>query len=445
MIVIMLEEQAMATLDLQTRLSIYERAQQGVTDRENAREHQCSISAVRKWRRRITRAGRAGAQTTLGRPAHGALSTFATPVVARVKRMREGHPGWGPQTLRVELTQDEALMGQSVPSRSSLAAWLWEHDYTRDYQRHQMLPNTIEQKADAPHTVWQMDGRGQSFVPDIGVIELINVNDVCSRAKLMSYPCELGGLRATRLPNRLDYQLTLRLTFSEWGLPDCLAVDHESIFYDNVSSSPFPTPFHLWLVGLGVPLTFCRPDCPTDQGMTERSHQTWQHQVLDGQSFADWSSLYHALRARRTFLNESLPCAPLDHQPPLVAFPTARIPRRRYRPEYEATLFDLTRVHAYLSHCRWFRRVHPGGTISLGGYSYSVGMAWLRQQVEITFDPVGLQFVIHDAAGTLIKRLPPKELSTHALLGELDRLTSLPFFQLHLPFSFEDWRVSRLF
>lgn len=435
----------MAILDLQTRLSIYERAQQGCSDRDNAREHRCSIGAVRKWRRRITHRGRAGAHVRLGRPARGALSSFAPPVVARVQQLRESHPGWGPQTLQVELTQDEALRGRRLPSRSSLAAWLQEHDYPRDYQRHQALPDLARPAATAPHQVWQMDGRGQAYVPDVGVIELINVNDVCSRVKLMSYPCDLGRPRATRLPGRADYQLTLRLTFSEWGLPDCLAVDHESVFYDNVSPSPFPTLFHLWLVGLGVQLTFCRPDRPTDQGLTERGHQTWQHQVLDGQVFADWDRLYQALRARRTVLNEQLPCAPLDHRPPLQVFPGARTPRRGYHPEYEPALFDLTRVYAYLAQGRWFRTVHPGGTINLGGHTYSVGMAWLRQSVEVTFDLADQQFVFRDAAGTLIKRVPPKALSAHVLMGELDLLTSLPYYQLHLPFAFEDWRVLRLF
>ena len=436
----------MAILDLQTRLSIYERAQQGCTDRQNATEHGCSRSAVRKWRRRLAQAGRAGAQTRLGRPVRGALSSFAAPVVTCVQGLRQAHPGWGPQTLRLELTHDESLRPYRLPSRASIALWLRAHDCPRVYQRHHALPTPALPPAVAPHQVWQRDGRGQAFVPEVGVIELININDVCSRAKLLSYPCDLGRARArvTRLPNGLDYQLALRLAFCQWGLPEWLAVDHASVFYDNQSPSPFPTAFHLWLVGLGVQLTFCRPDRPTDQGQTERSHQTWQQQVLAGQTFADWSSLYHALQARRTFLNECLPCATLDHQPPLVAYPNARIPRRAYRPEYEARLFDLMRVHVYLTQCHWFRTVHPNGVINLGGQTYGLGVAWLRHQVEITFDLADGQFVIRDAAGTLIQRVAPKGLSAATLMGELDQLTNLPFFQLHLPFSLEDWRVTRL-
>ncbi|MEW6649705.1 MAG: hypothetical protein AB1453_05890 [Chloroflexota bacterium] len=127
-----------------------------------------------------------------------------------------------------------------------------------------------------------MDARGYEKIPDIGVITLINVNDVYSKAKIFSYPCWLGRQRASRHPETEDYQMLLRLCFTEWGLPDRLAVDHDSVFYDNLSKSPFPTRFHLWLLALGIELTFGRMGQPKDQAMTERSHQTWQHQALDG-------------------------------------------------------------------------------------------------------------------------------------------------------------------
>ena len=149
---------------------------------------------------------------------------------------------------------------------------------------------------------------------------------------MLSYPCWLDTQRAERQPTTEDYQLLLRLAFAEWGLPDRIAMDHESVFYDNGTKSPFPTRLHLWLLALGVPLVFGRMGRATDQGMTEPSHQLWAQQVLVRQSFADWEVLCQTLRQQRDFLNTRLPCASLGKVPPRVAYPEAQVPRRLYRP-----------------------------------------------------------------------------------------------------------------
>jgi hypothetical protein len=128
----------------------------------------------------------------------------------------------------------------------------------------------------------------------------------------LSYPVQVGEKRWQRHPNTEDYQLALRLAFLDWGLPQQVQVDHESVFFDNHIQSPFPTRLHLWLLALGIYLRFGRTHQPTDQAMTERSHQLWAAQVLRGQRFASWQALYQALRERRDFLNTRLPCAALD-------------------------------------------------------------------------------------------------------------------------------------
>jgi hypothetical protein len=290
-----------------------------------------------------------------------------------------------------------------------------------------------------------MDARGCEPVPGVGVIALINVNDEYSRVRLLSYPCPLGRQRAERHPTTEDYQRVVRLAFTEWGLPDRLAVDHDRVFYDNRSPSPFPTRFHLWLVALKVGLVFGRLGQPTDQGLTENSHQLWANQVLVGQAFPHWAALYQALRQRRDFLNNHLPCASLDETPPLVAHPQARIPRRLYRPEWEANVLDLASVYAYLAQGRWFRLVSTAGTVSLGGQVYWLGTTWARQQVEITFDATDQQLVFYSEVGELIRSLPIQGVTPDTLMGELGPLVSLPMFQLALPFSWDDWRVTRLY
>jgi transposase len=428
---------------LRDRATIDQLAQLGYTDSQIAVEVGWKVRTVRKWRRQAQREGRKGMASKMGRPATGALSSYPSRFRETLRAWRIDHPGWGPKTLRTELEGDESFKGQRLPSLSGIANFLKEQDLTRTYERHSELPQPESQAASAPHEEWEMDSRGQEYVPDVGVIALIDLSDEF-KVKVISYPCLVGQKRATRRPRTEDYQLVLRLAFTEWGLPDRIAVDHDSVFYDNTCKSPFPTRFHLWLLALGVDLTFGRPGQPTDQATVERSHQTWAWQALEGQTFADWDRVRAYLEQRRHFLNYRLPCRTLGDLPPLVAHPEALQPRRLYRPEWEMELLDLSRVYAYLSEGQWFRQVSQVGTACLGRQTYGLGVTWSRESVEITFDPPDRQLVFRSADGGQERRLPLQGVSTTDLMGEMGPLVNLDHFQLALPFTWDEWRVTRL-
>ena len=273
---------------------------------------------------------------------------------------------------------------------------------------------------------------------------LVNLNDCCSHARLLSYPVLLGRQRCTRHANTEDYQTALRLAFSDWGLPRQLQLDHESVFVDNLHRSPYPTRLYLWLLALGITIHFIHPLRPTEQGMTERSHRLWAAQCLLGQCYLSWDALYHALRQRRTFLNYHLDCASLDNRPPLLAFPEASHSGRAYRPEWERDLLDLSRVHVYLAQGRWFRKASLSGTFSLGGQVYYLGRAWRQTQLDITFDPHTAAFHCRNEAGDLIAACPVKGLTVDDLMGTLASRFNLPAFQLALPFAWSEFQAVRL-
>ena len=429
---------------LEERVMICELGHAGYTHAQIAEQTSWSVPTVRKWRARERRLGRKGLTVRRGRHREGALSSFPTLIHETVLAWRRAHPGWGAKTLRAELMIDPRFGKRRVPDRSSIARLLKEQGLTRRYDRHRELPQPTTQGCHAPHDEWEMDARGYHSVADVGVVALINVNDRFSRVKLLSYPCCLGQRKGPLHPGTEDYQLVLRLCFVEWGLPDRLAVDHDSVFYDNTSGSPFPTRFHLWLLALGVSLIFGPVGRATNQAITERSHQTWARQVLEGQSFSCWQVLHDALLRRRDFMNLHLPCAPLGELPPLVAHAEALTPCRLYRPEQEAQLVDLARVHAYLSQGRWFRRVSRSGNTGLGGYSYNLGKACASQEAEITFDPTDRHLVFRSEDGSTTKRLPIRGITPLALMGRLGPLASLNQFQLALPLSWKDWQMIRL-
>jgi len=435
---------AMRTTSLEDRITILALADAGHTDADIAHRVGCSVRTVRKWRCRSRKQGRVGLASKMGRPPVGAMGTFPVAVLDAVQAMRHVHPGWGPLTLNSELKRDAVDPDSRLPSRPTIARWLEAHGLTRSYERHQDLPKPSAPSAEVPHQEWEMDARGHEIVPDVGVVTLINLNDRCSKTKLLSYPCWLGQDRARRHATTEDYQLAFRLTACDWGLPNRLYVDRDSVYYDNSSKSPFPTRFHLWLLALGVELVIGPAHQPQKRGQTERSHQTWFHQVVEGQTFASLKELERALRQRRAVMNESLPCASLGGQPPLAAFPEACSSPWRYRPEWEADEMDLGRVYAYLARCHWFRTASNIGAVTLGEQRYALGRGWARKEVEITFDPADQHLVFKTPTQKEDRRLPIKGLSKARLMGELAPLVGLDHYQLALPFTPDECRVARL-
>ena len=423
------------------RLKIGKLAKKGLTDRQIAEQLGLSIPTIRKWRRKIKRGGRETVISRMGRPGQGPLGTYPQEMIDQLKGWCKQHPGWGAKTLRTELSLCEEFRKQPLPSRATLARWLKQQGEVRLYEKHSQLSQPPASVAQACHEEWEMDARGYSRVANLGLVSLIDINDVFSRVKMLSYPCWLGHQRIERFPSTQDYQLALRLAFTQWGLPDRLATDHDRVFYDETSKSPFPTRFHLWLLALGVDLHFGRMNRPTDQATTERSHQTWDSQVLQGAIFECYSTLWQSLEKRKIFLNEHLPCASLGDIPPLKANPQALTPRRVYRPEWEADLLDLQRVYTYLAHGQWFRKVSATGAISIGRQIYHLGFDWRPAgYAELTFvDPDACHFICQVPSGKQ-KLLPVPWLTKQELMGELFQFQQIPF-QFALPFSTSEWRA----
>lgn len=437
----------MGITTLEDRVTIEEMFQAGHKHRHIAQQVGVSVSTVRKWLRRARKeTGSSRLLSQMGRPAKGALSTFHSMVRHTLETFRDAHPGWGPSTLHAELERDESVLGMGLPSRlpsrATIARWIAQQGLSRSYERHQDLPEPHSGKARFAHQTWEMDARGYQKIADVGIINLINISDRYSRAKVFSYPCWVGDQRATRHPNTGDYQLVFRLAASRWGLPEQLAVDRDSVFYDNRSRSPYPTRFHMWIMALGVELVIGKPRRPTERAMIERSHQTWTAQVLLGQSFTNLPTLEEALESRLDFLNYNLPCSSLGGVPPLVACPGAATPRRLYRPQWEVQMLELDPVYEYLSQGRWFRKGSNVGAVSLGGKVYALGSAWARKQVVIKFDPNDhhLEFT----HGQMETRHPIKGITKAELVGEHGPLVNLDRFQLALPFSWDQWQVLRL-
>ena len=421
------------------KLGIGERWEAGQTDPEIAAATGRPVATVRKWRRKYQREGRAGLVSRMGRPPVGALGQFPLELRDAVRQMREGCPGWGPMTIRMELEDDRHFAGMKLPDRSRIAAFLKQENLTRKYERHSELPQPQAVEPERAHEEWEVDAQGVIQVPDLGSVSIINIHDLFSRVKIDSFPC-----MNTSHPNTLDYQVVLRRAFFHYGLPERVSLDHDSVFCDNTSVSPYPSTLHLWLIALGVVVRFIEQKPPAEHSVIERAHQTINQQAVAGQTFDDGAALQQNLSDRLDFLNRRFPSRSLGGQPPLVACPEAEHSGRVYRLEWEADMLNMQRVYEYLAKGRWFRRTSSQGQFSLGSHRYNVGQDLSDQTLDITFDPQTRELKCLSEDGTQEIRLAVQGLTTTALMGELSPLLVLPAYQLALPFSRSTWREMTL-
>jgi len=416
------------TTTLEERVTIAERVQAGQSSREIAEALERPLPTVRKWRQRHLREGRAGLSSQMGRPAVGALATASAEMKDAILELREKHPGWGAQTLRLGIAKDERFAGLTIPSRARIAAYLKEQNKVRKYEHHQNLPEPKARPVQRPHQEWEMDAQGVTTVVGLGKVSFINLLDVFSHTSIDSHACP-----NTRHPKSQEYQRVLRRAFIRYGLPEQISLDHDSAFYDNKSTSPFPSVIYLWLIGLGVQVRFIHKRPPLEHARIERHHQTIAGQAFEGQTFSNVTALQRNLQARMLFLNQEYPTRALDGQPPFQAYPQARHSSRFYCLDAEAQLLDMQRIYDYLQSGRWFRQVSSAGTFSLGGYGYNATTRLAGQSLEITFDGATRKLICLPEKSTTTFQLEVQGLTKAALMGNTSALPSYTAYQLALP------------
>lgn len=386
-----------------------------------AQDMHLGYNTVRKWAHR----SHSDLTSYYGRPAHGALSTFAPLVRYVALRLKRENPQWGPNVILDAMGQRPSLKRRRLrlPHRAALARYYqqWPRLLAKRRARYPKVTALSPLRPTRVHEQWQYDFKATRFVRGVGVIALADLRDPVSGVTLLSVAHLVGQRRATRQVSLREIQADFRAAFSEWGLPERVKTDHQSQFYDNTSRSAFPSLFTFWLVGLGITHELGRPAHPTDQPQVERCHRTMNNLAVGNRAFTGLAALQRHLKHERERANARLPSYAADCQgrPPLVAHPEALVVQRPYAACDELHLFHLARVDAFLATQRWFRQVSDMGQVSLGAHIYGMGVAYKRQTVVITFDATDRHFVFRAEDETLIKRLPARGLEVSDITGLL--------------------------
>ena len=212
--------------------------------------------------------------------------------------------------------------------------------------------------------------------------------------------------------NPLAVKRVLQTTLQRWGLPETIRLDNGAPWG---TQSPLPSALGLWLVGLGVALTYGRPGCSTDNAVVERSHGVLS-QWVDPARCADFATCQAQLAWAVQTQRERYPAC--GTQPRLQAFPSLLTNERCYDPAREVDWWTLTRVKTYLSHFVFRRKVEHSGQVTLFANTYSIGRAHRRRSVEIRLDPQTEEWLVADEQGNLLRRLPCQELD-YTLISQL--------------------------
>jgi hypothetical protein len=345
------------------------------------------------------------------------LGSFSEEVRLAIAQMRPGKDGWGSVTIHTELRISPAFSGVSLPSVRSIDRYLSSRCLVEGNWLPAALPSDPVPLPRFAHDLWQMDAEGNKRVPDLGFVGMLNIKDVFSKAYTMTYPHRLGS-PSSHL-KQWHYQFGLRLAFTEVGMCHRLQVDHESVFFDNSSLSPYPTPFHRWALGMNFPLVFTPKAKPFRQGAVERSHQTMHRQVCAGRTYSGHEALFQACQKRRQRLNNDIPCRQLDNRPPFKAFPEAVRSDRPYDHAKEEAYFDQQRIFDYLDANTWARAVSHNHTFSMGGQQYFLSAAKPNSTLQIRFDRKSKLFECLDTNQNHVGFLKPKGISFKELAGNL--------------------------
>lgn len=202
----------------------------------------------------------------------------------------------------------------------------------------------------------------------------------------------------------------LRKSFARWGLPGRIRVDNGTPWG---ATGGLPTALALWLVGLGVDMTWNPPREPRQNAVVERFQGVGQCWLEPG-TCATAEELQGRADDSDVIQRQEYPA--IGGQTRMEAFPELAHSGRRYRRRDERRQWDLDRVLEWLSGHAVRRRVSKDGKISVYDRNLWVGREWAELQVWLRLDPEDKAWLIMDDKNMLLNRTPAVELTAERIL-----------------------------
>lgn len=333
--------------------------QEGANRRELCRRFGISAQTAYKWLARHREEGRAGLADRSRRPQHSPGLTDPT-IEQHVLALRLQHPCWGGRKLSRRLTD----LGLPSVAPSTITSILHRHDLISQRASQASTPWQRFEHA-APNDLWQMDFKGH-IATSQGRCHPLTVLDDHSRFNL--------GLRACEGQRYGTVQAALTEVFERYGLPVRINTDNGAPW--GAARQPGQlTELGIWLVRLGIGVSFSRPAHPQTNGKDERFHRSLKAEVMEGRQFHSLGDAQRAFDHWRTVYNQQRPHDALN-----LATPASRYRISPYR--FPTVLPPIEYgPHDTVVHVKW------EGELRFGGRRFKVSNPLRGQPVAIRPDP----------------------------------------------------------
>jgi transposase InsO family protein len=286
-------------------------SQEGANRRALCRQYGISPKTGYKWIRRYEQGDTALADRCR-RPIHSPSRTAAD-VEARVVELRQAQPAWGAPKIARRMSD---LGCDRTPSPSTVTRILHRHGLISAESSTAALPWQRFEHAH-PNDLWQMDFKGCIELDSGTRCAPFTVLDDHSRFDLALDAC---GSTPTRVVRE-----HLRAVFRRYGMPLRINADNGPPWGSPARSGQL-TALAIWLMRLGIRISYSRPRHPQTNGKDERFHRTLKAELLAGRHFKNLKSAQQAFDAWRQVYNHERPHQALDMATPIS----------RYRPSPRA-------------------------------------------------------------------------------------------------------------
>jgi transposase InsO family protein len=240
---------------------------------ELCRRYGISRQTGYKWMKRYGAEGAEGLADRSRRP-HASPKRTPADVEARVLEVRTRHPAWSAHKIGRRLRD---LNCEDVPVDSTINSILRRHGCISEQARIDATPWTRFERS-APNELWQMDFKGHFGLLDQTRCHPLTVLDDHSRFNIV--------LQACHAENSATVREHLRQAFARYGLPQQINTDNGGPW--GTPSKPGElTELAIWLIQLGIRVSYSRPYHPQTNGKDERFHRSLKAEVLNNRSFAD--------------------------------------------------------------------------------------------------------------------------------------------------------------
>lgn len=270
--------------------------QPGSNKRELCRRFGISPQTGYKWLKRHEVQGQQGLQEMSRRPLTSPKLTQSA-LEAEVIKLRQEQPKWGGRKI------SSHLKGRIAPS--TVTNVLHRHGLILPPEKG--LPSNRRFEHEAPNDLWQMDFKGH-FPTQQGQCHPLTLLDDHSRFNL--------AIQACANERGITVQEKMIEVFQRYGLPARINVDNGPPWGSPRNPGEI-TELSIWLIRLGIRISFSRPHHPQTNGKIERFHRTLKAEVLNGRHFRSLVEAQTAFDQWREIYNHQRPHEALNYQVPM--------------------------------------------------------------------------------------------------------------------------------